>query len=187
MLARAALQSGIDLQSKAPGRSRLSPPRRDHEEALAHQHWRPCGLGPRNPIHLVRGLRIAETSGLLAILEERLEPAGVLDDSRGGRFMQFGFTLERHADPIHQPCTRSSLPAQNFSLRTILRIFPVPVLGNGSVENSTIRGSLNFPSCSSRNASSISSVSDSPGLSTTIAAGTSPHLSCGAATTAHSN
>src|ERR1700722_5662503 len=127
-----------------------------------------------------------ELSGSLAIVEERFDPSIVLYHAQRSCVVQVGDQIDRRVYDEHYPWTRFSLPAQNFSLRISLRIFPVPVLGRGSVEKSIIRGSLNLPRRCSRNALNSSLVSDSPGFRTTMAAGTSPHLSLGAATTAHS-
>src|SRR6185436_17722445 len=84
------------------------------------------------------------------------------------------------------PCTRFSLPVQNFSRSERLKILPVPVLGSGSVESSIRRGSLNFAMRCSRNRSSSSAVSVSPSFSDTMATGISPQRGSGAETTAHS-
>src|SRR5574341_487082 len=82
--------------------------------------------------------------------------------------------------------TRFSIPFQNGSRSSALRILPVPPLGSCS-RNSMRLGILNPARFCLQCSSSSSAVAAVFGLRTTSATGISPHFSSGAATTAHSN
>src|SRR5262245_29708479 len=130
------------------------------------------GLQPR----LVDGKLTQESIGIGSRIKEGSQPIVVFGDTGGARFPEIGdqpvppvrWYLKRDGESAHSPTLRS-LPAQYFSRKMSLRIFPVPVLGSGSSLNSTIRGILNLPSRPSRNVKSLSASSVEPCFRTTMA------------------
>ena len=189
MLAGAALQSGIDFQPEAARRawvrSRHGATTKNFSPTSSggHASWVCCTQSMSGAFD-----GITESSGGFAIFEERFQPAIVLDDAEVPASYRSASRSRLTNDRIHLALDALLFTGPEFFFEDHLANFSGAGFGQRLGGKFDDARQLEFAQALFAGTPSTPPASrDSPGFSTTMAAGTSPHLSLGAATTAHSN